>query len=240
MGPLVRRLDERFTYGDYLTWDDDERWELIDGVPYNMSPALRVRHQRILVELSRQIANYLVDKPCQVFFAPFDVRLPESDWFNQIAWASGLNNSGVITYNLNPGINMTWGGDWRVPSIVDGIVNSGTNITTSEMGHLYYSELGNLGWPQLGYGLTNTGSFAHLMSGLYWTNQDTSGYAWYFDTNDGIQSFTGSDHYFFWESHSGLAIRPGVLQTSSVPEPSTFLLLGAGLGGLAFWRKRKG
>ena len=33
-------------------------------------------HQRYLVEISRQIANYLEDKPCQVFSAPFDVFLP--------------------------------------------------------------------------------------------------------------------------------------------------------------------
>ncbi len=79
MGPLARKLDERFTYGDYLLWDDDQRWELIDGVPFAMSPAPRLRHQRVLVELSRQIANYLLDKPCQLFVAPFDVRLPEAD-----------------------------------------------------------------------------------------------------------------------------------------------------------------
>jgi Uma2 family endonuclease len=78
MGPLARKLEERFTYGDYLTWDDDERWELIDGVPYNMSPAPRARHQRTLGELHRQFANWLLGKPCQVFLAPFDVRLPDA------------------------------------------------------------------------------------------------------------------------------------------------------------------
>ena len=79
MGPLARHLEERFTYGDYLTWDDDERWELIDGVPYNMSPAPKVAHQRIVSQLVRHFANYLDGKPCQVFPAPFDVRLPEAD-----------------------------------------------------------------------------------------------------------------------------------------------------------------
>ena len=79
MGPLALKREERFTYGDYLTWDDDQRWELIDGVPYNMSPAPTVRHQLILGELHRQVANWLLDKPCQVFIAPFDVRLPEDD-----------------------------------------------------------------------------------------------------------------------------------------------------------------
>ena len=79
MGPLAHILDQRYTYGDYLAWDDGERWELIDGVPYNMTPAPRVRHQRILGELYRQFANWLYEKPFQVFLAPFDVRLPEAD-----------------------------------------------------------------------------------------------------------------------------------------------------------------
>ena len=79
MGPLAHKLDERFTYGDYLTWDDDERWELIDGVPYNMSPAPLVEHQRILGQLYLLFGNWLQGRPCQVFFAPFDVRLPDSD-----------------------------------------------------------------------------------------------------------------------------------------------------------------
>ena len=78
MGPLARQLEERFTYGDYLKWDDDERWELIDGVPYNMSPAPKVAHQRLVAQLVRHFANYLDGKPCQVFPAPFDVRLPEA------------------------------------------------------------------------------------------------------------------------------------------------------------------
>jgi Uma2 family endonuclease len=79
MGPLAMKLEDRYTYGDYLTWDDGERWELIDGVPYNMSPAPARRHQGILMDLSRQFATYLLDKPCKAYPAPFDVRLPEGD-----------------------------------------------------------------------------------------------------------------------------------------------------------------
>jgi len=36
MGPLALKLDERFTSADYVTWDGDEQWELIRGVPYDM------------------------------------------------------------------------------------------------------------------------------------------------------------------------------------------------------------
>ncbi len=79
MGQLARKEDEHFTYGDYLSWNDDERWELIDGVPYDMSPAPRVAHQRILGNLHYQLFPWFIDKPCQLFLAPFDVRLPEAD-----------------------------------------------------------------------------------------------------------------------------------------------------------------
>jgi len=70
---------KKFTYGDYITWSDDERWELIDGYAYNMSPAPSTRHQRISREIERQIANFLLDRSCEVFDAPFDVRLPDTD-----------------------------------------------------------------------------------------------------------------------------------------------------------------
>lgn len=78
MESAARKLDtnKKYSYADYLTWPDDERWELIDGIPYNMSPAPAINHQRISVELVRQIANYLIDKTCEVFDAPLDVRFP--------------------------------------------------------------------------------------------------------------------------------------------------------------------
>ncbi|HIJ80510.1 MAG TPA: Uma2 family endonuclease [Desulfuromonadales bacterium] len=68
---------ERFTYADYLTWPDDERWEIIDGVAYAMSPAPGSLHQRISMDLSRQFATFLKGKTCKVYAAPFDVRLAE-------------------------------------------------------------------------------------------------------------------------------------------------------------------
>ncbi len=69
--------EDRFTYADYLTWDDDQRWELIDGEASCMSPGPNRLHQKWLGELYRQFANYLVGKPCEVYMAPFDVRLQD-------------------------------------------------------------------------------------------------------------------------------------------------------------------
>lgn len=67
----------KYTYKDYLEWTDSGRWEIIDGVLYDMTPAPSVSHQGILMELSRQFANYLLDKKCRIFSAPLDVRFPE-------------------------------------------------------------------------------------------------------------------------------------------------------------------
>lgn len=69
-------LSKRYTYADYLTWQFAERVELLRGWVVKMSPAPNVRHQQILGVVFNQLYNYLVDHTCQVFSAPFDVRLP--------------------------------------------------------------------------------------------------------------------------------------------------------------------
>ena len=68
-----------FTYADYCSWPDDERWELIDGESYSMSPAPARVHQEVVVELARQIGNHLQNDPCRLYVAPFDIRLPNRD-----------------------------------------------------------------------------------------------------------------------------------------------------------------
>lgn len=71
-------LSGSYTYADYLTWQLDEMAELIKGKIFRMSPAPGSIHQKVSGEIFRQIANFLKGKPCQVFCAPFDVRLPQS------------------------------------------------------------------------------------------------------------------------------------------------------------------
>ena len=73
----VRATKRSFTYADYLTWPDEERWEIIEGVAYDMTPAPSTRHQGILIQLITQFASFLEDSPCRPFAAPFDVLLPK-------------------------------------------------------------------------------------------------------------------------------------------------------------------
>lgn len=77
---LALRDEDLHTYGEYLTWPDDLRYELIDGVAYCMAPpAPTLEHQDFAGEIYRQIANALQGKPCRAFVAPLDVRLPKAD-----------------------------------------------------------------------------------------------------------------------------------------------------------------
>lgn len=75
---LAQRDNELHTYGDYLKWPEDARYELIDGVAYLMAPAPAISHQEVAGEVYRQMANALAGKPCRVLIAPVDVRLPKA------------------------------------------------------------------------------------------------------------------------------------------------------------------
>jgi len=75
----MKQSAEKLTYGDYLTWPEGERWELISGVAYNMSPAPSPMHQRVLAALFAKLYNYSEGSRCMVYLAPFDVRLPEKN-----------------------------------------------------------------------------------------------------------------------------------------------------------------
>jgi len=73
---VARKYDDlkRYTYSDYASWDDGNRYELIDGITHMMS-APSAEHQRISGKLFRKISDFLDGKKCEVFYAPFDVCL---------------------------------------------------------------------------------------------------------------------------------------------------------------------
>lgn len=74
--PLTQ--EKYYTLADVLSWDDQEHWELISGVPVMMAPPVRI-HQKIVSEINRQLGNYLEGKKCEVYPAPFAVRLFEQE-----------------------------------------------------------------------------------------------------------------------------------------------------------------
>lgn len=68
----------RYTFADCLTWEENERIEIINGEAFMMAPPSSI-HQEIVAELTRQFGNYLEGKRCKVYPAPFGVRLFERD-----------------------------------------------------------------------------------------------------------------------------------------------------------------
>jgi len=72
-----------YTYADYLQWDFEERIELIKGRIFKMSPAPGSAHQRISRKLLVALDVFLNKKPCEVFSAPFDVRLTRKSRMNE-------------------------------------------------------------------------------------------------------------------------------------------------------------
>lgn len=63
-----------YTYADYLQWNFEERLELIRGRIFKMSGP-NTKHQIISLRLTLKISTFLQNN-CQLFVAPFDVRLP--------------------------------------------------------------------------------------------------------------------------------------------------------------------
>jgi Uma2 family endonuclease len=66
------------SYADYLSWQLDEMVELIRGTVFRQAAAPRLIHQRISGKIFHHLYSFCQGKSCEVFSAPFDVRLPVS------------------------------------------------------------------------------------------------------------------------------------------------------------------
>ena len=78
METLNLDLNKRYSYADYLTWFDNVRRELFDGFIKFMTPAPSRLHQKVTRKLVTRIDNFLSQKTCEIYFAPFDVRFPNN------------------------------------------------------------------------------------------------------------------------------------------------------------------
>ncbi len=77
--PLALRTEKKYTYQDYLIWPAEERWEIIAGRAYSMSPAPGIKHQKVAAPIYSRLEKAFEKLPCSVFIAPVDVILSEHD-----------------------------------------------------------------------------------------------------------------------------------------------------------------
>lgn len=64
-----------YSYADYLSWNIPEMVEVIKGKVFKMSAAPKRIHQKLSGKLFIKIGVFLEGKNCEVYDAPFDVRL---------------------------------------------------------------------------------------------------------------------------------------------------------------------
>jgi hypothetical protein len=143
-----------------------------------------------------------------------------------ITWLANAAVKGSVSWSEanNWANNLTVGNvtGWRL-SMADSCI--GWNCTSSEMGHLWYTELGNTA-----HSLTNTGNFQNMFVQNYWTagpelgNPDAG---WVFRDYDGLQ---GIGHAA--DRQDAMAVHAGDVGSAvtPVPEPETYAMLLAGLG----------
>lgn len=100
MSERASQSKRRYTWGDYQTWPDDERWEIIGGEAFllssrprtgkeliqaeqaalhAMSPSPIYRHQRVATNLTRELGIHFKGHRCQLIGAPMDVVFSEED-----------------------------------------------------------------------------------------------------------------------------------------------------------------
>lgn len=135
-------------------------------------------------------------------------------WQQALDWIDHLNSTAHLGYT-----------DWRLPSpgtpplnqtySYDGSTDYGYNVTGGELGHLFFTELGNAayvdinGTPNSAFGLDNPGPFLNLQAtpgSYYWygTPAQPATSIWMFDFSYGFQGRLLNDRL-----HFAIAVRDG-------------------------------
>jgi hypothetical protein len=158
----------------------------------------------------------------------------QMDWFTAQNWLSAMNAANYLGFN-----------DWRLPTTLYpdptcDSVSGGVNCTGSEMGHLYYNEIGGVANQDID--ITHNSNyelFQDIQANYYWSGteytqspNDPNGSAWRFYFYGGVQIQSDkADVNAVW------AVRDG--DVAPVPIPSALYLFGTGLLGLIGMARRK-
>jgi uncharacterized protein DUF1566/PEP-CTERM motif-containing protein len=155
-----------------------------------------------------------------------------------ITWLANANANGLMSWSQANAwaAGITLGGSgWRLPTADPGC-GFVYNCTSSEMGHLFYNELGGVAHSLISVTHNaNYDLFSNLQPNLYWTSTEyapPSTNAWIFYFSDGFQ-FAGDKGYGL----NAMAVHSGDI--AAVPEPAAVWLFGLGLLSLIGVARRK-
>jgi hypothetical protein len=157
-------------------------------------------------------------------------------WYTAQSWIGAMNTANYLGYN-----------DWRLPTTLQPDASCGSqwsgygygyNCTGSEMGHLFYNELGGTaGSSILSSSDPDLALFQNVQSSTYWSGTEfapNANLAWGFADGGGQNANFKASNVYAW------AVRPGnSAAVSAVPESETYAMLLAGLGLLGFAGRRR-
>lgn len=182
------------------------------------------------------------------------------------AQTSGYDSDGLMNWDdaMTWAAQLSYGGsdDWRLASAnlmnptnpclaYDGSCDKGWSNTTSELGFMFYTNLGNLASYDIngnsvpsGWGLSNTSfidatdgdtvDILNLQSMWYWQQEEyapSNAYAWAFYHYNGFHNASNKlNTYYAWAVHDG--------DVAAVPLPASAWLFGSALLGLAGFKRR--
>lgn len=71
--------DRAVTWDAYRTWPDDQRWEVIGGEAFAMTPSPASRHQLVATNMVGELLPAFRQGTCRLVAAPIDVKLSDQD-----------------------------------------------------------------------------------------------------------------------------------------------------------------
>jgi MYXO-CTERM domain-containing protein len=179
-----------------------------------------------------------------------------ADW--NYAKTSGFDTDGAMGWATanNWAENLVFGGfdDWRLPTTKTTVSSNcaehfnpgggfpdqyyGYNCTGSEMGHMFYSDLGAIAGSSIlsSANTANLALFTNVQSHDYWSSTEYAPdpeYTWHFGTLNGSQY----RDFKYWGMYA-VAVRSGDV-AASVPEPQTLVLALLAVGAAVGARRKR-